>query len=140
MIYETERQGSLPDLPSELIEVALRDLEKAEQDPRYDIRMTTWHLGGAGRVNAKARARAQCVVCQAGAVMAFSLGAPINADMTPSRYDDETRGKLSAINEFRAAGLATGLMEMGLRDPVDVDNDVESTQYMPVSRHHGGPA
>lgn len=56
----------LPLVMSELIEIALADLEKAEASSDYTVDMEYWHeptLSGN-----------RCVVCAAGAVMAFSLG------------------------------------------------------------------
>ena len=34
---------SLPNQPSELLKLALNDLEQVENDPRYDINMGEWH-------------------------------------------------------------------------------------------------
>ena len=54
--------ATLPDKPSELIRLALSDLEKCEGDSRYEVDMNEWHVPTQkGHV---------CYVCLAGSVMA----------------------------------------------------------------------
>lgn len=89
--------NTLPDKPSELIKVALADLKKAEQDPRYKINMGAWHTGR------KYQGETTCKVCFAGAVIAFSLGANLNEMMLPSLFDEVTRYKLFFLNRARDA-------------------------------------
>ena len=69
-----------------------------------------------------------CAVCLSGAVMAFSLEVSHVDSVCPNDFDEETRGKLCAINEFRMGGIADGLREMGLREAVDVDAGVDPSE------------
>lgn len=92
----------LPDKPSELIRVALKDLEACEQDDRYVIDMSAWH-SPQGRL---------CHVCLAGAVMAQSLGVSPHYEKVPSefqRQDPDTETKLLALNRFREGLVVAGL-------------------------------
>lgn len=103
--------ATLPDKPSELIRVALADLRKCEADERYEIDMSEWHLpdGDGG-----------CFVCLAGAVMAKSLGAEEDDEVTPDNYFlDEcgTERKLRALDDFRCGGVRAGLRELGIPMP-----------------------
>lgn len=56
----------LPDKPSELIRLAVADLERAEASPDYIIDMGCWH---------EPIPNGLCAVCFAGAVIAGTLGA-----------------------------------------------------------------
>jgi len=68
----------LPELPSKLIRVALRDLRKIQKDIRYEVCMSIFHSGGD-------RHRV-CEVCLAGAVMACTLGVPRSRTATPTSF------------------------------------------------------
>jgi hypothetical protein len=61
-----ELQDTLPNKPSELIRVALKDLEEAERDPHYEVEMCTWHRPSS--------TTGVCTVCLAGSVLAKSCG------------------------------------------------------------------
>ncbi len=83
---QTELFASAP--LSKVIEIALVDLEKIEQSPKYVINMTTWYEQyGHGE---------QCNVCFAGCVMASTLadcaldarGECGEYGITPARYKD----------------------------------------------------
>lgn len=92
-------ETKLPDKPSALIRVALRDLEACEKDPRYEIEMDYWH-----------QANGVCKVCLAGSVMAKSLGAP--PDKSLGSYDFDEDGKLVALDYFRLGWIKDGLYQM----------------------------
>ena len=96
--------SKLPDKPSELIRVALADLEKCEADPRYLIDMDRWHSGIRHDSNEP------CAVCFAGSVMAQRLGADHRYYISgPGRFDED-EGKLHALNAFREGRIAAGLI------------------------------
>lgn len=99
-----DKGSVLPDVPSELIRVALGDLAKAEADDRYAIDMGTWHSVGDDT----------CEVCLAGAVMAMSLGTDprIGGGRYPTSFDNKTRDRLMALNCFRLGEVYEGLHEM----------------------------
>ncbi len=94
----------LPDLPSELITLALRDLLACESKGRYQICMNFWMV--QGRV---------CGVCLAGAVMAQTCGIEQNID-SPADMPEEIRPKMMALNLFRTGEIRAGLWAMGIRD------------------------
>lgn len=107
-----ETPDTLPDKPSELIRVALADLEKCENDPKYEIFMGTWHdpYPSAG----------VCDVCLAGSVLAKTMGFDPSVYVAP--YDhhlsSENSAKLSALDDFRTGDLRVGLSCMGFPESV----------------------
>lgn len=93
----------LPDKLSELILVALEDLEKAEKHPDYHVDMGLWHCPNG-----------RCSVCFAGSVMAFGLGVSHNSRAYPSDFSPQVGDKLSKLNYIRA-----GIVPMPEGDFVD---------------------
>lgn len=95
---KTKKIKSLPDKPSKLIRVALRDLEKCERSRSYKIEMGDWH-----------RPNGKCAVCLAGAVMAKTLKADRREYAGPAtwyhRGDHDTFNKLRAINYLRIGAV-----------------------------------
>ena len=89
----------LPDKPSELIRLALHDLELCEQDDRYSINMGHWH----------APSKNKCYVCLGGSVMAKSLNADILKDLRPLDCNDKTEAKLLALDEFITGYIYDGI-------------------------------
>ena len=85
--------NQLPDKPSELIRLAIRDMQLCERDPRYNLNMNQWHSGGSSD------GERVCQVCMAGSVMAKTLQVPIEdyEDMIETLFYD----KMRAINSFR---------------------------------------
>ena len=77
----------LPDKLSDLILVALDDLEKVENDERYTVNMDWWHRSGD-----------TCLVCLAGSVMAKSLDVSPDRTRFPNDFDEKTEAKLDALN------------------------------------------
>ncbi len=98
--------NELPDLPSALIRLALHDLKSAERSDLYSINMKIWHSAD-GR-------HESCLVCLAGAVMAFSLEAQHLEDMTPTDYCHEPiiSNKLIALNDLRGGELRAALQKL----------------------------
>lgn len=94
----------LPDKPSELIELALDDLAAVEADDRYKVDMDTWHNPRTGF----------CAVCFAGSVIAKTLNTNPRNFRAPRDYDEDTRDKLSALDEFRDGQISCGLSDMGI--------------------------
>lgn len=101
----------LPDLPSDLIELALADLEKVEKRKRhYVVDMDCWH--STDRWDGK------CAVCFAGGVMAMSLGAKRSEGSGPTAFYGDTRNKLYALNSFREGHVTAGIRWMGIEPPM----------------------
>jgi len=105
---KTEPQP-LPDLPSDLILVALEDLEKVEQSPKYMIQMDDWHVPSTDD-----QGKDVCEVCLAGAVMAMRLGADPEDDALPEDYGGTLQNKLGALNNFREGYVTYAMRQMGL--------------------------
>lgn len=105
-----ERVRELPDLPSDVLSMALTDLEAVERDPRYEICMLSWHD--------YYESTKKCAVCLAGALM-VGMGLPHDADM-----GDEENGPFRPrewsmfymINEFRRGHLHQGLRDVAVSD------------------------
>ena len=104
---------ALPDRPSELIDIALEDLEAVEKDPKYRVNMSAWHrpdpFSGDG----------MCVVCLAGAVMArrTAKGLPRDFSFKPSDYGPRNFVRLHALNDLRTGDVEDALGALGLEKP-----------------------
>lgn len=98
-------------LPSELLEVALKDLEFVEQMPMvYEVDMSQWYSVG-GDVET-------CMVCLAGAVMAKECHFDRTRNCGPMTGEfAEIRGPLLAIDSFRKGSVDQGLTELNRSRP-----------------------
>lgn len=99
----------LPEKPSDLILVALEDLEKVEKSKTYKVFMEDWHNPFDGK---------KCEVCFAGSVMAMegrlSKNKYVEADKC---FDEKTWEKFYALNNFRRGMVVSGLNCMGIDAP-----------------------
>lgn len=121
------KPATLPDKASALIRVALLDLAKIEADPFYRIDMTDWHRGP--NRSPSSFHTPTCAVCFAGAVMAKSLKAPFESDITPGEFDYDTSRKLAALDDFRRGDIRHGLETMGIETMEEVVNDMAVADY-----------
>lgn len=119
-------QCSLPFLPSDLIRVAVSDLERCEVDPRYKVDMSVWHsprrfLGMT----------LGCTVCFAGAVMSKTCELPLSVDAGtfPDAAGRENYAKFQALDDFRVGGVRVGLRRMGFELPPDFEGQRSITSY-----------
>jgi hypothetical protein len=96
---------TLPDLPSELIRLALKDLELCENDNKYFIDMDWWHCR---------RFDGSCSVCLAGSVMAKTLDTPLVNAFPEDFASTGTEMKLLALNQFRGGVVKRGLQYLGV--------------------------
>jgi hypothetical protein len=106
--------------PSELLELALNDLEKCESDPKYKIEMSNW-LEHRDEV---------CEVCMAGAVMAQTLKCYHLKEATPENFTDLWEGRFDAIDSFRIGYIAQGFDDLDLEFPDDLPQRIEVTHYI----------
>lgn len=83
----------LPDKRSELLKLALSNLELIEEDPFYEVKMAIWH--DRNFENEK------CQVCFAGSVMAKTLDAPFREYVCPDTFNYETMAKLYWLDRVR---------------------------------------
>lgn len=97
----------LPDKLSDLILVALADLEKVEADPRYEVAMWTWHQEDIFNKNITV-----CQVCFAGSVMAKTFNCKLNKEASPSDFPVSAERKLRALNELRVGNLYIAFSEL----------------------------
>lgn len=99
----------LPDLPSELLKVAMDDFEKVERDSRYVISMASWH-----KPRSKNQSGVECAVCFAGAVMAETCKMPTDEIFDPTwEEEDKNNRKFRALNLFRIGQVRNGLWLLG---------------------------
>ena len=103
MSIETSK---LPEKPSELILIALKDLKSAEESKKYEIEMGDWHNPPIPNIYGDIDKK--CEVCFAGSVMAFSLEGDINRHYEPKDFPGE-EGKLNALDCFRLGQIHWGL-------------------------------
>lgn len=81
---------------SDLIQLALDDIDAIEKDPRYVVDMNWWHMP----------MDVACHVCLAGAVMARSLEVPIDACSYP-HYHKGWWAALKALDAVRQGILSS---------------------------------
>lgn len=107
----------LPNKPSELIHLAMNDLEAVEKNPLYRVDMEVWHE----MFNTK------CHVCLAGAVMACTLA------FDPKKpffdIDMETNDKLCVLNYLRAGLINSALNRLDINIPCGINDYVEIVDY-----------
>lgn len=108
-------KNKLSEKPSEAIKQALEDLKACIEDPNYIINFTDWHSPryvdhtdqfGNG-IDRKV-----CEVCFAGAVMAKTFECPIEEEIAPSAFDKRTEKMFSALDNFRAGNVESGLSDL----------------------------
>ncbi len=115
----------LPNKLSDLILVAVADLEDVEKDERYKVHMGDWH---------HPERDGKCFVCLAGSVMAKRLKAIPSAVLWPESFDKEIEKKLVALDDVRngclkrAAHQISGLFNRFVTDNIIVTPYAESPE------------
>ena len=109
-------QDTLPDKPSDLLELALKDLLKAEQDENLEIVMQYWHFPRKGK----------CLVCLAGACLHYEYGLSSNQTYTNLKISDSVIDKLLALNLLRRGEVRTALRYLDRNTKV---SDIIPAQY-----------
>lgn len=127
-----ETKPTLPDKLSELILVALADLEKAETSPLYRINMSIWHDPNPSSLLDSSDFDDKCFICFAGGVMAFSLNAPNNRKVSPNSWGGETCQRLYALNNVRVGLVQDALEYMGVTD-AEWPNEMNQTAMYGIS-------
>lgn len=112
---------TLPDKPSDLLAVALNDLEACSQDSNYRINFETWHKPLKPKDSSQFVTDDTPQVCQvgfAGSVMAKTLQCDaslrIEAGDT-SVFHKDTIKKLLALDELRKGYVRVALQRMGAK-------------------------
>ena len=111
----------LPDEPSELLALALSDLEKVERSSEYQVSMMDWH--------APTTEAGVCNACMAGAVMAKTLEVNRFEEYLPSDFGTDTENKLFSINRFRKGCLTSGLEILGIDRPRSLASEIDVADY-----------
>ena len=93
--------------PSQLIRVALNDLELCEADTRYRVYMGTWHEP-FDRSDMYAN-RPGCFVCFAGSVMAQSLNTSFRDNCSPEVFSRPISIRLRVLNLLRLGDIEYAL-------------------------------
>jgi hypothetical protein len=123
-------KSNLPDKPSDLLEVALRDLKAVEaMRDTYVVNMGLWHEPKSGYGS-------KCAVCLAGSVLAQSMSVHPTTSAGPSvmlnscgevaSLHPKDAGKLLALNNFRMGLIGAALAEMKIPRPKDLPRAVQS--------------
>lgn len=110
----------LPNKLSKLIEVALDDLDKCEQDPKYKVDMDAWHLPNS-----------HCSVCFAGTVMAKSLNTDRSYDVDgyDEKFTDSQWDKFMALDQARCGFWVSAIWEIPVNrgEPyVEISDKIEA--------------
>lgn len=101
----------VPDKLSDLIQLALDDIDKCQKDERYVINMGTWHSLWDGK----------CHVCLAGAVMAQTHELPLNKSPLNLWEDNKWKHAFHALDDVRMGKLGNAyLLFTGRLLPDDV--------------------
>lgn len=96
----------LPNKASELLRLAINDLELIEKDERYSIDMNTWHIYN--------NEDNKCAVCLAGSIIAKTLNYNILKLFNFSNFSENIHEKLEALNEFKNGNIIWGLARLNL--------------------------
>lgn len=104
-------KDTLPNTLGGLIRVGLKHLYKIERmKEAYSVNMWAWHV-----------ANSHCSVCLGGGVMALGLEVDPKLSISPSRFNDSVRRKLTALDYLRGGYIADAAYYLGrkkLRDKV----------------------
>lgn len=112
----------LPTVPSELITIALEDLELAEARPGVRVNMSDWRhmvyeINGERCRSDRPHAIRTCEVCLAGAVMIGRLGESINQFGYPPGLGLMVENQLAALDELRDGGVGCFLDMLNMSPP-----------------------
>ena len=101
-----KKEINLPDMPSDLIDLALKDLDLCFNDNKYCVDMMFFHL--------KFKEDEKCHVCLAGSVLAKSLNGNINRSITDGlfSFSDKIKNKIYGLNSLRIGDITEGVESM----------------------------
>ena len=117
----TTTTTTLPEKPSELIRLALKDLATCEASPKYRIHMDAWHQ--------PSEKDEKCLVCLAGAIMAQTLESDPKTDLPPGHFGLRIWLAMQALDCFRTGAVGEGLDHLDYRRPLDVPSDWHIPKY-----------
>lgn len=122
----------LPNVPSELLELAMKDYEKTKVDPAFKIDMGYWCC--------KTTPDAPCMVCLAGSVMVKSLEIPIPEPGVRGYYTHDFplyANHFNALDCFRCGRVVEGFEDL-LHEP-DISPYLEERMRQVMKQKYFGP-
>lgn len=123
----------LPDKPSELILLALADLEKCELDDNYRVNMNVWHEYDYP-TSMEHEYKPTCQICLGGAIMAQTLEVSLEECVDPSSFKGDLDPKLRSLNAFREGRLHEALKILSLeRYNSSIPRVVPTTSYTTIT-------
>jgi hypothetical protein len=105
---EPRRYKHLPHVPSRLIDITIRDLQRAAADPNVTLNMGTWLQWN--------RTDGTCETCAAGAVMLYGMEVPRHGSVRPFYFSAHNTRALYAINTFRLGLVDKGCDFLGVKN------------------------
>lgn len=111
------KQPTLPDEPSDLIRVSIRDMIEVKKDPKYIIDMGVYHEPSSELgIDHEPLVRV-CRVCLAGSVIAKTFNFSKYRVSGPVHFDYLTKRKLQALDQFRQGNIWSAFEFLNLRMP-----------------------
>jgi hypothetical protein len=111
----------LPNKPSELILLAVKDLGRAEKSKLHQIDMNYWHKPDNFQPITPEN---RCSVCFAGSIMAFSLNTNpskyIHSLELSYKFGIKNAKKFQFLNCVRQGNIGVGLANLGIKLPEDI--------------------
>ena len=102
----------LPQKLSDILELALEDLNQVERDPNYYVSMGVWHTPST--VGFGDKEREVCMVCLAGSLLAKSVKIPLQITYTEMDTDRYVQNNMRAIDNARVGDFQNALYSMGV--------------------------
>ena len=124
------QKSKLPTRPSELIKLALSDLEKCEVDGEfYRVDMGRWHVFD--------ETDNVCYVCLAGSVMAQTLGISHRKTCKPFNIEgaEDYVAPLTALEYLRSGHVEEGVNTLGY----DLPKGMHAHIYVPTYGNYSSP-
>ena len=110
--------NKLPDKPSELIRLAIKDMKIVYARDDVEVNMRRWHKPKQG----------VCLMCAAGTVMSNSLETDPSIVANPLYYDEDIPDKLEAINNLRLGEVEWALQDLDLKPTEKFDRDINQPE------------
>ena len=124
--FSTEKSKRFLDAkPSDLLDIALEDLQLVQEDNEYELRMEFWH-----EYNHK---NDKCFVCLAGAVLSFSLSCNREVNVELCDFTPKVKDRLTAINSLRIGDVeeAFRLLRLNQDEGAKFNRRVSSYRDLP---------
>ncbi len=121
--------STLPNKPSQLIKLALTDLETVEKNPRYEIDMERWHEPWIERMDSDGHREYICHVCLAGAVLANTFKEDYHKNFDPYHFSPEVKTKLIAIDYLRQGEIEDAFDRLQLELPQSMMRSIDIRDY-----------